>query len=437
MPFANRKTLMLTGLLLLLSVFVSAETLTLEQCIDLALKNHPNVISARGNVKTANAGVWNAFGNFLPRISAGGQVSQTNYPFPLLVVNESGEVINTGKIRKNYLLSASAQITIFNGGRNIFDYMAARADKAKFEFIKEQTEQNLIQTVKSYYYAYLATQKLGEVSREAVKRGEEQYKLAESKYEVGSASKSDVLKAKVQYGNDRLSLFDAENRIKKARADLAYLIGADVNSDIEFSSDYQVKGYDGDEMDALRFGMSNFPGLLAREKSLTSAKNGVKSAWGRYLPTIATSVQKYYQNEFWHEAKSFNKDDGRLSISTSISIPIFENFSRKRAISGAKVALNNARADYSYAKNSVALEIKKAFLDMKKDLEKVAVATENVEAASEDMSLVREKYNLGAATILELLDAQVSLLTAQNDKIQSEFNYNLAVAKLENVMGVR
>ena len=53
------------------------------------------------------------------------------------------------------------------------------------------------------------------------------------------------------------------------------------------------------------------------------------------------------------------------------------------------------------------------------------------------MNLVQEKYNLGAATILELLDAQVSLITAQNDKVQSEFDYNLAVAKLENVMGVR
>jgi len=81
--------------------------------------------------------------------------------------------------------------------------------------------------------------------------------------------------------------------------------------------------------------------------------------------------------------------------------------------------------------------IKRAYLDMTKAAEKLVVAGENEEAAREDMSLVQEKYNLGAATILELLDAQVSLITAQNDKIQSEFDYNLAVAKLENAMGVR
>ncbi|MEW5924771.1 MAG: TolC family protein, partial [Candidatus Zixiibacteriota bacterium] len=62
---------------------------------------------------------------------------------------------------------------------------------------------------------------------------------------------------------------------------------------------------------------------------------------------------------------------------------------------------------------------------------------ENVAAAREDMSLIQEKYNLGAATILELLDAQVSLITAQNNKVEVDFDYNLSIARLENAMGVR
>jgi len=85
----------------------------------------------------------------------------------------------------------------------------------------------------------------------------------------------------------------------------------------------------------------------------------------------------------------------------------------------------------------LALDIKKAFLDMARAKEKLSVAGENEEAASEDMMLVREKYNLGAATMLDVLLAQEKLNTAQYDKIQSEFDYNMAVATLENAMGVR
>jgi len=436
MPFATRRTLILTGLLLLLSVFVSAETLSLDQCIELALKNHPNVISARGNVKTANAGLWNAFGNFLPYISASGSVSQTNYPFETQsVVNY--ELVAAGKIQKSYSFNAFAQINIFNGGRNFFDYFAAKANKAKSKYIKEQSEQDIILMVKTSYFAYLASKKLYEVRQEAVKRGREQYKLAESKYEIGSASKSDVLKAKVQYGEDRLNLIDAENGIRNALANLAYQIGIDVNSNIEFSSDYHSREYDGTERNALNMGLTNYPGLLASEQSLKAAKNGVRSAWGRYLPTITLRVQRYYSDEYWHEIKTFPWYDRRTSISTTLNFPIFENLSRKSVMSGAKASLNNARAEYYYARNKVALDIKKAFLDMARAKEKLSVAGENEEAASEDMMLVREKYNLGAATMLDVLLAQEKLNTAQYDKIQSEFDYNMAVATLENAMGVR
>jgi len=436
MPLSGRKTLIILSIFILCAAGLSAETLTLDNCIELALKNHPDVISARNSVGVANSELWNAAGAFLPSLSVGGGVSESHYPQEIQTVI-GDEVVSSGKIAKNYSLSASARLTIFDGGQNLFNYLAAKANKAYNKYQAEGSEQSLILTVKSYYFAYLAALRIKESREEAVKRGEEQLKLAQSKFEVGSASKSDVLKAKVQYGNDKLDLIDAQNGIEKAFADLAYVIGIDVNSDIIFSPDYIVKDYEGSENDAMAFGLTHYPGLLASEKSMAEAKNNLRSAWGEFLPTVTVSFSKSYQNKFWHVVNDLPYEDSRWSISTSVSLPIFANFSRYSSISRAKANLNNARASYYYAKNNVALEIKKAYLDMSKAREKLTVTEENVAAAEEDMALVQEKYNLGAATILELLDAQVSLITAQYDKIQSEFDYNLAVATLENAMGVR
>ncbi len=424
MPFANRKTLMLTGLLLLLAVFVSAETLTLDQSIELALKNHPNVISARGNVRTANAGVWNAVGNFLPRVTASGSVSETNSYNPI-------------KESKGYSLGASANLTLFNGGQNIFNYLGAKAGKLYSKNMSEMTQQDLILEVKRRYFNYLAAIKTKVMREESVKQGEEGLKLAESKFEVGSASKSDVLKAKVQYGLDRISFIDAENAIENARSYLTWLIGLDINSNADFSPEYSTKEYNGVESDALNFGLSNYPGLLAAENSLSQAKNNVRSAWGRFFPTVSVSLSKSYGNHFWHQVKEFSNNDGSWTIGTTVSLPIFENFSRKYTLSSAKAGLNNARASFYYEKNNVSRIIKEAFRDMNRAKEMLAVASETEASAREDMSLTQEKYNLGAATILELLDSRVSLIRAQNDKIQSEFDYNIAVATLENAMGVR
>ena len=58
-----------------------------------------------------------------------------------------------------------------------------------------------------------------------------------------------------------------------------------------------------------------------------------------------------------------------------------------------------------------------------------------VAAAQEDVNLAREKYNLGAATILEVLDAEVSLKQAQTNQVQALFDYNLAISRLEKAMG--
>lgn len=413
----------------------SARVLTLDDCIAEAVKNHPDVVRARGQVKRADGTLWQSFGGFLPNISAGGSVTQVNSEPGIRVIQD--QLYQTSGITKSYDLGFSAGMTVFNGGQNIFNYLGARADKSYYKYLSEQTEQNLILTVKTTFYSYLAAERTREIREEAVKRGEEQLKLAQSKFDVGSASKSDVLKAKVQYGNDKLSLLEAENAVSISRANLAYLIGVDVNSDVEFSRETTKRDYSGTEDEALKFGLSNHPGLLSGESNLTAARYGVKSVWGRYAPSISVRVSRAWNNEFWGMVNDFRDEDARWTISTSLDFTIFDNFSRKAAMASAKASLNDAKAIYYYQRNSVANEIKKAYLDMNKAVEALKLADENEAAANEDMSLVQEKYNLGAATILELLDAQVSLITAQNSKIQAEFDLNLAIASLENAMGKR
>ncbi len=445
--------------ILLLCGAASAVTLSLDDCIEQALKNNQNVIRARNNVKNADGAVLNSFGAFLPSVDVGGGYRKTitdeyNYfPPAEFIPYDTGLIGDTVIVDSLYALptseatgggsssswsaSISAGITLFNGGRNYYNYKGAKADKKYYDYTAEATEQDLIYQVKAQYFVYLKTLDQNKTAVEAVKRGEEQLKLAQSKYEVGSASKSDVLKAKVQYGNDRLSLISAENAVKVEHANLAYLIGLDVNSDVDFSSDYKPKSYDGTEMDAIKFGMAHHPGLLANDYNLMAAKYDVRSTRGRYFPTWTLNVSRGWSNPTWSGLTKFSSEDASWSISSSISLPLFENFSHKRDIIRSKATYNNAKADYFYRKNQVALDIKEAFLYINRSNQALQVARDNVNAAAEDMSLVQEKYNLGAATILELLDAQVSLITAENSEIEAVFDYNLAVAKLENAIGVR
>jgi len=416
---------------------VAGKTLNLDQCIEYALEKNERVISARNSARVAGAGVWSAFGAFLPSGGISLSSSETHSNKEFAIIEGIPQAVEESGISKGYSIGGSASLTAFNGGKNIFDYSSARSAKKAADRMVEATELEIIYNVKRFYFAYLSALKALNVAEEAVKLGEEQYKLASSRYEVGSASKSDVLKAQVQLGTDRYDFITAENMVKSARAELAYYIGVDVNADVDFSTEYDSEVYDGSEADAVKYGFTNHPGLLAAGHNISSAKNQVRSAYGNYLPTLTLSIGKSWQNTFWSEVSQFNNIDATWNFGVRLSLSIFEGFWRKRAVTGAKADLNNARASYYYSKNAIAFEIKRAYLDLKKAREALVVAEETVNAAQEDMDLVQEKYNLGAATILELLDAQVNLTQARNQRIEADFGHNMAVASLEYAMGTR
>ena len=136
----------------------------------------------------------------------------------------------------------------------------AIADAAHLDVIN--SEQDLIYSVKLTYYAYLASVENVDVQKEAVKRSEEQLKLIQSRYDLGSASLSDVLKQKVQFGNDQLTLLTAKNSVVTNKASLAYTIGLDPNAEHDFSRDYSVNEYFGTLEDAISFGLEHEPGYL-------------------------------------------------------------------------------------------------------------------------------------------------------------------------------
>ena len=87
------------------------------------------------------------------------------------------------------------------------------------------------------------------------------------------------------------------------------------------------------------------------------------------------------------------------------------------------------------SKSDAALEVKQAYLDIEMYSKSILVTQQTVQSAEEDLNLVQEKYRLGAASILELLDGQVSFQTAKSNDVQALFNYNLAVAALERAIG--
>lgn len=454
------KMLLVKAIVIGMGVFICgsgfAAELTLDDCIDLALKNRYSIIAARGREDIAAAGRTSALGAFLPRVSAaynygktkGPDVTQYVYasdtmmlqtadgqPFGFVYQTDSiaGEMTIPGVTQTSKSMSVSAGMDLFDAS-NFFNYAATKADKARAHLDVIASEQDLILSVKIAYYAYLEFYQKVDVQREAVKRSGEQLKLIDSRFELGSAAKSDVLKQRVQVGNDRLGLLQAENAATTSKASLAYTIGLDPTSDFEFQTTYtSLSDTSVSINEAIEFALAYKPSLLASEKSMDASKHRLRSAKSRYLPTLTGSGSLNWSPSDNYDGSSSWKRTTSYGI--GVSWNVFDGFARESQLSSAKVTHNNSRAWLSEARNRVARDVKTAHLDIEKTNVQSQVAAETVEAAAEDLKITQEKYDLGAATILDLLNVQVSHKTAQVSLIEAGFDHNLAIARLENAMG--
>ncbi len=420
--------------------FVRAEKLTLEECIALAKKGNLELRSAYNSYRSSKENVWQSYSGILPRIDSWISGSRT-------VIGPTGYLrwdqntsrfvnASTGiSVSKSYSAGISLSETIFNGGANIYNIYSAKADKEskRYQYIK--TEKDIIYSVKEKYYNLLKAKMMVDVRKDGVKRGEEQLKYAQSRYELGAASISDVLKAKVQYGQDKLDLVDAKNTYNLAKADLNNILNRPIDSDIEPVDEFTTPKVNYDYESAYKAALERQPILLQASQDLKTAKYRKLSARGGWLPSLSVRGSYAWNDESLHLGKIFD-ENYQWNITGTLNFNIFEGFQTKAQYNSSKIAYKMAEDNFHSVRNAVALEVMQAYLGIQKSRENMKLTEESRKSAEEDYNIVKEKYTLGAATILDLIDAEVSYKQAEANHIQALYDYNLAVSQLEKAIGL-
>lgn len=435
----KRLTAYLLGLLLLAGVS-TAKVYSLQECIEMAKKTDQSVIAARNAVRTSTDAVWVSGGQFLPSVGVSGAYRKTDRgPTSPQVYSTGGAVIvspgDPGFTIKSYSAGFSVDYTLFDGLQNLWNYFKSRANKHAADYDYAKALAYVVYNVKGQYYYVLKTMRDLDVARDAVKRSEELLKLFEEKYALGSASQSEVLKQRVQYGTDQLTLVTTDKVYRSALDNLAVLVGLQPSSDFEIA-DMEIQREEIGEVDVyVGRALAEHPSVLSAQQGVASAAYGVRSARGQFLPSLYWGYSYGWSKNRWADIKKFGPEDHSGTVSLSLQYPLFSGFTRKASLSGAKAGLSNARAYDLQTRNAVARDVREAHQGIKLAEETMKLSAETEAAAKEDMNLVQAKYNLGAAALWELLDAEVSLKTAQFNRVKAEFDYTLALAKLRYAMG--
>jgi len=406
-----------------------ATVYTLEECIEIALTENTTLARAREDLRSADASVMSGWSGVLPHVSASARASDN-----LAViegVDHEFEDMNglTGSINLSQTLidvSTFASIAGASRGRT--------AAELSLEFTRREI---VFETKRAYYGLVRAIQLLG-VQEEAVDLVREQLRKTQSLFDLGSASKSDLLKAQVQVGEAELAFIASDKAAEIARAGLALTLGIDVRTAIETVDPAEIVLEDEITDFDMEAAISSRPDIKAWEELLVVGRRSLLASQAGWFPELYLSmsysrgVGSHWFGDLFEDAS----ENYTRSTSVSLSVPIFNGLATKASVDGSRSSLRSYEISLRNARLLAAYEIESARLSSEEGRRSVEVARQSVLQAEEDLRVSEERFRLRAASMLELIDARVAYSRARAGLVDARFNYEIAKVELKLALGL-
>jgi outer membrane protein len=405
---------------------------TLNDAITLALKAHPAIVSAEANVDIAHSGQRVALASWFPTVSLNSSVAKN----PSTRFNSAtGQIVQVNTPYSGSL-GFSANLVLFDAGSRFFQGKQAGAQTASANAnLVNQQFQVTLQTKQAFYQA-LAAADLERVAVTAVQRAQEQLKISREKLAAGSAIRSDTLTAYVSVGQAQLQVLNAQSQRATQEATLARLIGFD--KQVRAVGDSSTIALVDVDTAAIRAeALSGSPTIASADAALRAQEAVVNTARAVYLPTISAS----YSNGRSGAAAgvggafAFGSLQPVYNLALTLSWPLFNGLRRENTLWTANANRDIAEANAADAKRSVNAQVTQWLASLLAARTQVAIAGASREAADEALRVQRERYRLGAATIVDVLQAQQSLDQSEVDAVNARVSYQVAKAQLEALLG--
>jgi outer membrane protein len=407
---------------------IAGRTLTLEECIAIALEGQPRIQVTLAEYAAARYRVNQALAPLLPQVS--GQVS-SSWSQNAVLSGSGGSTIATQQSRRGEdTLVAQILLSqlLFDFGKNLAE-TEARRKLAEVAVEDVELQRQLISlTVKEAYTNTLFSQRLIRVQEQAQERAELNLRSAKGFFEVGTRPKSDVARAEVDVANAKLDLIRARNALRSAIVALntAMAINVDTRTQIVDNLIYQPVTLDRQQLraDSLR----QRPEFRSAKLRAAAAEARERRAFRDFFPDVSGTGSyggtQRELNESW-------------SLGLSLNWSIFDGGNRIARYQEAKANLEGAKANVQSTELDIVQNVEQAEIFVEETQERILAAQTLVASAQENFRLAQGRFDAGVGTILELTDAQLALTQAQNTESQALADYRISLARLDRAVGQR
>lgn len=413
------------------STAVKEKPLTLEACVRIALDKNPMIRAAREGVSAAKEAVGEAKAPYYPEIGVSAGYSRWERHAFLPKGLTQPEVPSTIGPTDDWIAGLKARYLLFDSGERRAKLRAAISEKGMAEEDAASIRQDVALDIHQSYYSFISALEARSVSEKSLARAEDHLRLARERKAAGAVPQADVVRAQARVADEKLNLVRAENLVRITKGNLNTAMGLPVEMAIEVeirpeeirsAVDIEV----GKSLDQAIRARSEVKAALQRVKKVRSEVDGAKSAFG---PKVKAEAGYGRRDE------DFFPHDKDWLVGITVDLPLFTGFSRTHRLGRTKAELRKEEARVTQVIQEVRQEVWSAYSKLKEAYEGHQAAEVLVKDAQESVRLTQERYQVGAGTITDLLDAQTTLARANATRVAAEWNYHIARAAFKRAIG--
>lgn len=396
--------------------------MTLENCIQIALGNNPQITMAINDTLAADARIKQVWSNYFPTFTW-----QTGYT--RIRQLQLSDAIGENLQYDYYLLGQiSLQQMLYDFGVTQNQATVRKLDYKAYKKSFEATVNDVIYQTKDAYYNLLYAYEFKRVAQDTVEKYQLFYDQAKAFYQSGMNPKVDVTIAETNLSNAKLKLIQADNSVNLAIANLNNVMGVPYMMKYEVPERLQFKPVNLTFEQSIDIARESRPELKMAELKVEEARQTVKLAKKSFFPTI--SLEGQYQRGGRHINSNYGFNAGAY-----LTFPAINGMLIRNEIKEAKYLYDKELANARNTQNSIYLEIQNAYLKLEEKRNQLPVTILQVKQAKENYELSYGRYRVGEGNPTELKDAENSYEQAQLNYYTALYEYNSARAQLEKAIG--
>ncbi len=412
---------------------VSDEGLSLDHCIDLALKRNLKLLQKGIEEKGAAAQKNIALKDLLPRLSTEYGYTGRRDANTISIFGRKTRI----SAHDNYEWRLTFSQPLFQGGTLWNLYRAAKFDEDISGAILKQAQNDLARQVKETYFTILENQALKHEAEAALRRLESHLSDAREFYAAGIVSRTDLLQSKVELAQARENLIRIRHNLDISKERLNLLLHTALDQPLVLTTRLRFEPFTGNISRLLGYALKNRPGIKAARLAVRKAMCMVKAARGGYFPRVDLTASYIKQGITPDVSDNPFGDHDMAQIMVTAKWELWSWGQTRDRIEVARLRLEKTKAALDDMIDSARFEIRQAFLQVKDAEEGVRVARAALEHARENFELNQERYRQQIATSTDVLDAQALLTRSETNYLSAITRHLIAKARLTYALGER